>query len=279
MTHEIGHSIGSPHTHSCSWNGNNTAIDGCWFVEQTGPVKCPELGVTPQTKGTIMSYCHLNPFVGINYKWGFGEQPGNLIRKNIQETICVPFVDIPVDCNNADSSYVKLKIEVDKDKFLENFNYSIEQNGILIINYSRTKRLSLDTTFCVKKDSCFTLLLKHSAASPFSNKINFRILNGFDTLYQVNGVYIINDTIKICPNFEIKKDINRTINNSYGINYYDSELLPSDRWVLYNFLGQKVLEGVGKFNLNLEEKNLDTGLYFLTKNNIFYNKYFIKKIN
>lgn len=278
MTHEIGHSLGSHHTHACFWNGNNTAIDGCWFVEQTGPVKCPELEVTPETKGTIMSYCHLNPKVGINYKWGFGEQPGNLIRKNIQESICVPFVNAPVDCSGADSSYVKLKIEVDQNKFLENFNYSIEQNGIIIINYTKAKRLTLDTTFCIKKDSCFILNLKHRAEPPFKNKINFRILNGFDTLFQVNNVYTIDDYIKICPKIDTKKDISRITNNSYWINNFDLELLPTDRWVLYNFLGQKVLEGVGKFNLNAEERNIETGLYFLTKNNIFYKKYFIKKL-
>jgi hypothetical protein len=278
MTHEIGHSLGSPHTHSCSWNGNNTAIDGCWFVEQTEAVKCPELEVTPETKGTIMSYCHLNPKVGINYQWGFGPQPGNLIRKNIQESICVPFVDAPIDCSKADSSYVKLKIEIDQNKFLENFYYSIEQNGLLIINYTKAKRLSLDTTICIKKDSCFTLKLKHSASAPFKNKINFRILNGFDTLFQVNNVYVINDTIKICPKVDTKKDISRIINNNYWINNYDSELLSSDRWVLYNFLGQKVLEGVGKFNFNVEENNIETGLYVLTKNNVFYKKYFVKKI-
>ncbi|MBK7342067.1 MAG: hypothetical protein IPJ06_02470 [Saprospiraceae bacterium] len=28
-THEMGHLIGSRHTHACVWNGNNTAIDGC----------------------------------------------------------------------------------------------------------------------------------------------------------------------------------------------------------------------------------------------------------
>jgi hypothetical protein len=92
-------------------------------------------------------------------------------------------------------------------------------------------------------------------------------------------VYIINDIIKICPKIEVKKDINRVVNNNYWVNSHDPELLPSDRWILYNFLGQKVLEGVGKFNLNIVERSIETGLYFLTKNNVFYNKYFIKKIN
>jgi predicted Zn-dependent protease len=29
ITHELGHLFGSPHTHGCYWNGNDTAIDGC----------------------------------------------------------------------------------------------------------------------------------------------------------------------------------------------------------------------------------------------------------
>jgi hypothetical protein len=280
MTHEIGHLLGSPHTHACWWNGNGTALDGCWFVEQSGPVKCPELEVTSDTKGTIMSYCHLNPKVGINYKWGFGEQPGNKIRRNIAEAICLPLVNIPNDCSKEDSTYSKIKIEIDKNGFFEDFYYNIKQDGVTIVDYNKNiKRLSNDTTICLKKDSCFTLTLKHNAKAPFKNKINFRILNGFDTLFQVNNVYIINDTIKICLKIEPKKDISRVINNNYWIDNYVSELLPTDRWILYNFLGQKVLEGVGNFNINTDEKNIDTGLYFLIKNNVFYKKYFIKKIN
>src|SRR4029079_15718221 len=28
-THEMGHNMGSSHTHACVWNGNNTQIDDC----------------------------------------------------------------------------------------------------------------------------------------------------------------------------------------------------------------------------------------------------------
>ncbi|MBL0100266.1 MAG: hypothetical protein IPP49_09630 [Saprospiraceae bacterium] len=31
--HEFGHLFGSQHTHACVWNGNNTAIDGCYAPE------------------------------------------------------------------------------------------------------------------------------------------------------------------------------------------------------------------------------------------------------
>ncbi|MFN6073230.1 MAG: M12 family metallo-peptidase, partial [Bacteroidota bacterium] len=33
MAHELGHTLGSSHTHACVWNGNNTAIDGCYSTE------------------------------------------------------------------------------------------------------------------------------------------------------------------------------------------------------------------------------------------------------
>ena len=35
FTHEMGHLMGSRHTHACVWNGNNTAIDGCAAPEGT----------------------------------------------------------------------------------------------------------------------------------------------------------------------------------------------------------------------------------------------------
>jgi len=78
ITHEMGHVIGSKHTHACAWNGNNTAIDGCaGSVEGT----CPLPGIPPGG-GTLMSYCHLQS-VGINFTLGFGPQPGNVIRNRV----------------------------------------------------------------------------------------------------------------------------------------------------------------------------------------------------
>ena len=36
-----------------------------------------------------MSYCHLVGVAGINLSKGFGEQPGNLIRKRVDQAECV----------------------------------------------------------------------------------------------------------------------------------------------------------------------------------------------
>src|SRR6218665_237062 len=79
--HEIGHNLGSPHTHACSWTGG--AIDGCgpqagYSEGCTGPI--------PSNGGTIMSYCHLTS-AGINLNLGFGPQPGNLIRSRVNSCI------------------------------------------------------------------------------------------------------------------------------------------------------------------------------------------------
>lgn len=85
MTHEMGHSLGSPHTHACAWNGNDTAIDGC------GPAAGFNEGCNaplPTNGGTIMSYCHLTS-VGINFLNGFGPQPGALIRSTVDSKPCL----------------------------------------------------------------------------------------------------------------------------------------------------------------------------------------------
>jgi hypothetical protein len=84
FTHEMGHLMGSRHTHACVWNGNNTAIDGCaGRVEGT----CALPG-NPTGGGTIMSYCHLTN-VGINFSRGFGPQPGNVIRTRFNNATCL----------------------------------------------------------------------------------------------------------------------------------------------------------------------------------------------
>ena len=81
ITHEMGHVIGSKHTHACAWNGNNTAIDGCAGGVE-GSCALPPI---PPEGGTIMSYCHLTGS-GINFTLGFGTQPGNVIRNRVNAT-------------------------------------------------------------------------------------------------------------------------------------------------------------------------------------------------
>jgi Metallo-peptidase family M12/Secretion system C-terminal sorting domain len=110
LTHEIGHNLGSPHTHACEWNGNNTPLDGC------GPTAGYSEGCTtslPTNGGTIMSYCHLVNGVGINFNNGFGTQPGDLIRNKVYNASCLnicgggggPCTYGPINSNNFDSGF------------------------------------------------------------------------------------------------------------------------------------------------------------------------------
>ena len=83
IAHELGHLFGSQHTHACVWNGNGSAIDGCYNTEGG----CANPGYP--TKGTIMSYCHLGGRPGKDFTLGFGPQPGNLIRNRVAAASCL----------------------------------------------------------------------------------------------------------------------------------------------------------------------------------------------
>ncbi|NMH26856.1 M12 family metallo-peptidase [Flavobacterium silvaticum] len=94
VTHELGHLFGSPHTHDCAWNGNNTPIDGCFTNEGAcapGPI--------PAQGGTIMSYCHLQG-VGVNFANGFGPQPSQRIQNFINNASCLGTTCAAVSCHN-----------------------------------------------------------------------------------------------------------------------------------------------------------------------------------
>ena len=91
ITHELGHQMGSEHTHACAWNGNNTAIDGCapTYNSDLSEGNCPTGPVPYAQRGTIMSYCHLLGNVGINFANGFGIQPATRIITKINAATCL----------------------------------------------------------------------------------------------------------------------------------------------------------------------------------------------
>lgn len=90
ITHELGHLFGSQHTHGCFWNGNNTSIDGCGTSVGIIEGDC-EIGPIPSEteQGTIMSYCHLVPFVGVSLANGFGPQPAARMLDHIESSMCL----------------------------------------------------------------------------------------------------------------------------------------------------------------------------------------------
>lgn len=82
--HELGHNVGSPHTHSCSWK---PAVDSCVNAEGT----CYS---TPKPRlGTIMSYCHLTAF-GTEMK--IHPRVATFMRSKAQRAGCLDWVEPPL---------------------------------------------------------------------------------------------------------------------------------------------------------------------------------------
>ena len=115
--HELGHQLGSRHTHACVWNGNNTAIDGCYQTEGG----CAP-GPTPTNGGTVMSYCHLS-WTGINLANGFGQQPSQLMINVVNAANC-----LGTDCVNGlcESAISNLAVE---NASMDNFVISWDDNS------------------------------------------------------------------------------------------------------------------------------------------------------
>jgi hypothetical protein len=109
ITHELGHLLGSPHTHRCVWNGNNTAIDNCAGVALGTSAEGYSCMTNPPTlpstteKGTIMSYCHLVSGVGISFSNGFGPQPAARILSAVNGSTCLSTDCITTCINNITS--------------------------------------------------------------------------------------------------------------------------------------------------------------------------------
>jgi len=81
LSHEIGHTLGSHHSHDCVWGpNNNTAIDNCASLGCNGS--------TPVNGGTIMSYCN-STAQGINFANGLGSEPAQRIKNIIASTSCL----------------------------------------------------------------------------------------------------------------------------------------------------------------------------------------------
>jgi len=78
FTHEIGHNLGSPHTHCYS-----PPVDKCYAAEPGCYSGAPE-----RSRGTIMSYCHLD--VGVsNIDLEFGTRVSDRIREFVATASCL----------------------------------------------------------------------------------------------------------------------------------------------------------------------------------------------
>ncbi|CAM1364780.1 zinc-dependent metalloprotease [Tenacibaculum xiamenense] len=147
ISHELGHNVGSRHTHACVWNGNNTAIDGCAGRTEGG---CSLPG-NPSGGGTIMSYCP-NTSVGVNFNLGFGPQPRNVIRNYIANSSCLGTCDGGGggDCGPGDA--VSVTFTNNTDCTLE-YSVSNSVQVTLSAGNSTTRNTTVGTQWTVKTTS------------------------------------------------------------------------------------------------------------------------------
>ncbi|MBK6362661.1 MAG: T9SS type A sorting domain-containing protein [Saprospiraceae bacterium] len=149
--HEFGHLFGSQHTHACAWNGNNTAIDGCYTTEGG----CANPGL-PSGGGTVMSYCHLTS-VGINFSNGFGLQPGNVMRSRVSTASCLG--NCEGGGNQCTSNQVRLTIKVDSYPHETTWNLKNSSNVVIYSGGPYTGANTIKTEdFCLE-NGCYTFTI------------------------------------------------------------------------------------------------------------------------
>jgi len=250
ITHEIGHNLGSRHTHACVWNGDNTAIDGCHTSTEG---TCPIPGTLPSNTGTIMSYCDRN--IGIDFTLGFGSQPGNVIRNFVSSLICLE------DCINCPEN---LNInETFNNGDNENFEASNKINSTANVNSGAN----------IIHDAGKTIILKpgfHSAnGSKFHGKIDGCEEAGALKLPEI-GFNNMDDLaiISVYPN--PVEDIMTIVNHSstnFNIN-------------LYSLTGKLILSKmITENSTEIDISDLPNGVFFLGGNsgdNTFIEKVIIQ---
>jgi hypothetical protein len=177
MTHEIGHNLGSPHTHSCTWPGG--AIDNCYYVEGS----CNP-GPAPVDGGTIMSYCHLTSY-GINFNNGFGPLPGDLIRSKVNNSSCLGYCEDGGDiiCNPPDivtisnitnySALVSWNNALNGTSYILEYKLSSSNTWIVFPAQTETSKLldnlTAGSTYHVRiKTNCGEISSEYSAVYAFT---------------------------------------------------------------------------------------------------------------
>ncbi len=90
FTHELGHNLGSPHTHCY-----DPPIDRCYNQENG----CYSGPVVSTSNGTVMSYCHLTTGGYDNIDLLFGERVNGVIDATVSAATCLDTVHS--DCGNG----------------------------------------------------------------------------------------------------------------------------------------------------------------------------------
>lgn len=146
MAHELGHTIGSPHTHACLWGpSGNQPLDNCFILEGG----CPP---TEETfVGTIMSYCHLN--IGTSLATGFGPEVSQLLYSNLVSNPC-----IMGDCPK-DKMVSSITSPNTSDRALRTITSSAQVAAGMTHTFSANESINLSPNFEVASGSTFEVVL------------------------------------------------------------------------------------------------------------------------
>ena len=131
VTHEMGHLLGSNHTHACVWNGNNTQIDDCgnqwvlhdlldndidFFIDEQDEwvtaegADCFDVNapILP-SNGTIMSYC--DQFTDLGVDMVFDSQVATVMRNTVANAVCLNSdcgsCELTLDCSNLTPQFIE----------------------------------------------------------------------------------------------------------------------------------------------------------------------------
>lgn len=88
IAHEVGHNMGSNHTHWCGWElrpGVFGAIDSCYYSQSATGGPC-FTNLKPRV-GTVMSYCHI--YASVDLTRGFGPLPEIVVRDRFAQSSCL----------------------------------------------------------------------------------------------------------------------------------------------------------------------------------------------
>lgn len=248
ITHEIGHTLGSPHTFTCAWNGNNTPIDGCYSANGVpGPFPvCPSNIIPPATVGgTIMSYC--TAFNGINFNNGFGAQPGDLIRNAIKLSTCLETcqtcqVNNTINTVTTTSKFIQVSNNITANSTInENLNINFRANDVLFQSGFNIKS-NFYSSFIATVDPCNNLIASRNSVSTFENN---KLILSKNNAFEISGLEIYPNPINADKVLFIKSDLN-----------LEKEV------IIYNILGKQVINTTTVENA-INVSDLFSGIYIV----------------
>ncbi len=245
FTHEMGHNLGSHHTHWCGWllrPGKYGAIDSC-YTRELYLGGCDTSGPIPNStvKGTIMSYCHLTSS-GIKLANGFGLLPGRVVRSTVaaatclgNSCMCTDWVSLGANrsicdsikfdgtatfdsirwSNGTTSRYLTAKIT--GSYWLKMFKGNCSFTDTVVLTVNTTSRRTLNQAICNGTSYLFNGVNRNSAGTYLDTLLNVR---GCDSIITLNltikptSTRTINQTICSGSSY-LFNGINRTASGAY----------------------------------------------------------------